>query len=141
MAVQIDRRGGGASGVTAYAAARYIAIAAALATAVLYVLIGFRVVWIGESAQGGTPDLLGFGLTLGATYTALALVIAFVQRRFVWIAVALVDLFVIVGYFAMWNLRVPPFEVWGLLTKAAQLVMFVALAYLAFRPRALEKMR
>lgn len=136
MAVQIDRRGAGMSGMTAYAAARYVAIAAVLAAAALYVLIGLRVVSVGESAQGGTPDLLGFGMALGATYFGLALVLAFVQRRVIWIAIALIDLVTIVGYFAMANLRVPPFEVWGLLTKTAQLVMFTALAYLVFRPRA-----
>src|SRR5690348_14762175 len=115
--------------------ARYIAVGAALAAAVLYVLIGFQVVAIGRSAQGGTPDLLGFGLAAGGFFAALAFLLALARGRLVWIPVAAADLVIVIAYFAMANLRDPQFEVWGLTVKAVQLVMFGALAYLAYRGR------
>ena len=115
--------------------ARYVAIGASLVAAALYVLIGFQVVSIGQAASGGTPDLLGFGLAAGGFFAALALVLVFAQGRLVWVPVAIADLAVIAAYFAMGNLRDPQFEVWGLSVKAAQLVMFGALAYLIYHGR------
>lgn len=136
MATHFDRRSIGATDGTRRDA-RVVAIGAALVTAALYMLIGFQVVSIGQSSQGGTPDLLGFGLTLGGAFVAAALLLALVQRRIAWIAVGVIDLVAIVGYFAMANLREPSFEIWGLLTKAAQLVLLGALVYLAVtRPAA-----
>jgi hypothetical protein len=36
-------------------------------------------------------------------------------------------------YFAVAELRSPPFELWGLLTKALQVVLLAAVVYLAIR--------
>jgi hypothetical protein len=115
--------------------ARYVAIAASLVAAALYVLIGFQVVSIGQAASGGTPDLLGFGLAAGAFFGALAVLMAFTQGRLIWIPIGLADVAVIVAYFAMANLREPQFEMWGLLVKAAQVVMLGALVYLVYTGR------
>jgi hypothetical protein len=115
--------------------ARFIAVVAAMAAAIFYVLIGFQVLAIGRSAQGGTPDLLGFGLAAGGFYAGLAILLALAQGRLVWIPVAAVDLVIVIAYFAMANLRDPQFEVWGLTVKAFQLVMFGALVYLAYHGR------
>jgi hypothetical protein len=112
---------------------RYLAVAGAVAAAVLYVLIGFQVVSIGQSSSGGTPDLLPFGLMAGGAFAVIALLLLFVRRRIVWVLVAAFDLFVILAYFAMSNLRVPPFEVWGLLVKASEAVTFAALVHMIVR--------
>lgn len=121
--------------ISAARLARYVAIAASAVAAALYVLIGFQVVSIGQAASGGTPDLLGFGLAAGAFFTALALLLVFAKGRLVWVPVAIADVVVVLAYFAMANLRDPQFEAWGLSVKAAQLVMFAALAYLIYRGR------
>lgn len=115
--------------------ARYTAVAASAVAAALYVLIGFQVLYIGQSAQGGTPDLLGFGLAAGGFFAAVAILLAFAQGRLVWVPVAVADLAVVIAYFAMANLRDPQFEIWGLTVKAVQLVMFGALAYLVYHGR------
>lgn len=121
--------------------ARYVAIAASFVAAALYVLIGFQVVSIGQAASGGTPDLLGFGLAAGAFFAGLALLLVFAQGRLVWVPVAIADVAVVVAYFAMAGLRDPQFEAWGLSVKAAQLVMFAALAYLIYRASAPARTR
>ncbi len=112
---------------------RYFASAAAAATAALYLLIGFGVLWVGEAAAGGTPDLLGFGLVTGGTFAAAAIALLVMHSRLVLLAVALLQVVAIVGYVAMSDLRTPPFEPWGLLVKACQVFVLVAVGYLFVR--------
>jgi peptidoglycan/LPS O-acetylase OafA/YrhL len=113
--------------------ARYVGAAAASVAAGLYLLIGLGVFDVGDSTAGGTPDLLAFGLMTGGTFALAALALLLRDSRLVAIAVAAWSLIVIVGYFAFAGVRTPPFEVWGLLVKACQLVVFGAAAYLAIR--------
>jgi hypothetical protein len=110
--------------------ARYIAAAAAAVTAILYFLIGFEVLWIGESASAQDAGLLGFGLTVGTVFAVAALLLLLIERRAVWVPVALLQVPVIIGYFALAGIRIPSFEIWGLTIKALQLVILVALVYL-----------
>jgi hypothetical protein len=112
---------------------RYVAVAAAGLTALLYVLIGFEVLFIGEAASGGNADLLAFGLLTGGAFAVIAALLAFAARRLVWIPVALLTLAVIVAYFAFAELRQPPFAFWGLAVKAVQVVLFGSVGYLAIR--------
>ena len=108
---------------------RAVAIAAAAASAILYVLIGFEVLEVGTS-KTGTNDILSFGLLMGAVYAVIAGVVAVVPWRWALAVVAILDALVIVGYFAVAGVREPPFELWGLLVKATQLVLLGALGYL-----------
>jgi hypothetical protein len=108
---------------------RAVAVAAAAASAVLYVLIGFEVLDVGNSTTG-TNDILGFGLMMGAVYALIAVVLALVSRTWVLATVWVLDLIVIAGYFTFAGLREPPFEAWGLLVKAVQLVLLVAVGYM-----------
>jgi hypothetical protein len=112
--------------------ARSIAAGAAGVSALLYYLIGFGILDIGESTSG-TTDLLGFGLSAGTTFAVAGLLVWFVRRRWLAGAIALLDLGVIIGYFVMAGIRVPPFEVWGMSIKAAQVVLLLAAGYLLFR--------
>ncbi|MBD0293190.1 MAG: hypothetical protein ICV70_06405 [Jiangellaceae bacterium] len=109
------------------------AAAAAAAVAVLYLLIGFGTLDIGSSADGSAGDLLGFGLSSGGVFALIAVVLLVVRRRWIWILIALFDALVIGVYFAAAELRDPPFELWGLLIKFLQLLVFVAVSYLAVR--------
>jgi hypothetical protein len=111
---------------------RAVAIAAAAITAVLYVLIGFEVLNVG-TAKSGTNDILSFGLLMGAVYGVIAVMLALASWRWLLAAIAVLDALVIVGYFAAAGVREPPFELWGLLVKAAQAVLLVALGYLLVR--------
>jgi hypothetical protein len=109
---------------------RILAAAAAAASALLYYLIGFGVLYIGESTTGEDAGLLGFGLMAGSTFLVAALLVWLMPRRWLLALVALLDVAVIVGYFAAAGIRDPSFEPWGLLVKAAQVVFLLALGYL-----------
>jgi|KBSMisStaDraftv2_1062788.scaffolds.fasta_scaffold912930_2 hypothetical protein len=108
---------------------RTVAVAAAAASAILYILIGFEVLDVGSS-RTGTNDILSFGLLMGAVYAVIAAVVALVPWRWVLGVVAIVDALVFIGYFALAGVREPPVELWGLLVKASQLVLLGAMAYL-----------
>jgi hypothetical protein len=56
-----------------------------------------------------------------------------VHRRWLVALIGLMDAAVIVGYFAMAEMRVPSFEVWGLSIKAAQVVLLLAIGFLLLR--------
>jgi hypothetical protein len=110
-----------------------VAVFTAAVAAVLYFLIGLGVLHIGRSTQGTGDDLLGFGLASGSAYLTIAVLIYFVRSRAVWILIAAFDAMVIVVYFAVAGIRVPPYEVWGVLIKVLQLVLLAAVVYLAVR--------
>lgn len=112
---------------------RLVGAAAAAASALLYYLIGFGVLYIGESTNGQDPGLLGFGLTAGTTFLVAGLLVVAFPRRWLLALIALLDLAVIVAYFAMGSIRDPSFELWGLLVKLAQAIFLLALAFLLLR--------
>jgi len=113
-------------------ALRTVGVVAAAASALLYYLIGFGLLDIGTSTDG-PPDLLAFGLIVGTTYVVIGLLLAlFWGSRWLLALIGLIDAAVILGYFAMASLRDPPFEVWGLLVKALQVILLVAIGILLF---------
>ena len=112
---------------------RYVGAAAATVTAVLYLLVGFEVLPVGEPTSGGPSDLLAFGLMAGGTFAVAAVALLLRDSRILSAAVAIWSLVTIVGYFAFAGLREPPFEIWGLAIKAGQVFVFGAAAYLAMR--------
>jgi hypothetical protein len=114
-------------------AVRLGAAIASLLSAVLYYLIGFEVLYVGESTNGVDPGLLAFGLSAGTTFVVCAVLLLVVERRLLWIVLATLNAVVIVAYFAMAGVRDPSFEWPGLAVKAAQLVTLGALALLAIR--------
>ena len=119
--------------------AQLTATVAALATALLYLLIGLGVLNIGTSTQDtGNQDLLGFGVASGVVYVTVAALVYLIKRRVVWILTAVLDFLVIVMYFAVASVRQPPYEIWGLLIKALELVLLGALIYLIYRSRKLS---
>ncbi len=113
---------------------RYLAAVAAAMAAVLYFLIGLGVLWVGDTTDGSAQDLFAFGAITGVTFAVTALLLARFQSRVLWMAVGVLQMIVIVGYVALSGIRTPPFEPWGLLVKACQVVVLAAVAYLVLRP-------
>jgi hypothetical protein len=109
--------------------ARTIAIAASIAAGAIYVLIGFGVVSVGTTPDGEAPGMLEFGLMSAAMSCAVAALVWRFRSRALWIAVAALQVLVIVFYVAVGlsGMRTPPFELWGILIKACQAVVLVAL--------------
>ncbi len=112
---------------------QYVAAPAAAAAAILYFLIGFAVLDIGTGADGTSEDLLGFGVTAGATFAVVAFLLLLVPRRVLLILIALLDAAVIVMYFAVAEIRDPPVELWGVLIKAFQVVLLGAVVFMIIR--------
>lgn len=111
-------------------AIRLIAAGAAAVTAGLYLLIGFGFLPVGEASSGETTDLFAFGVVLGTVFVVTAILLARFASRPIWLAAAILQVIVIIGYFAMSNLRVPAVEVNGLLVKLAQTVVLVSVGWL-----------
>lgn len=117
---------------------RTAAIGASLVAAALYLLIGFGILDIGESADGGNPGLFEFGAMMGAVFGITAVLLWFVRSRILWVAVAVIQVIVLVGYVAFASYREPPFDLWGLVIKGAQAVILAAMVYLVVRGRETE---
>jgi hypothetical protein len=114
----------------------WVTAAVALAAALVYLLIGLEVVYIGEARDGAAGDILGFGLSSAAAYVGVALVALFVHRRWALVAASVFVALTIGMYFAVSGVREPPFEIWGLLVKVLQVVVLGGLIALAVRGRA-----
>lgn len=109
---------------------RAVAAGAAGVAAVLYFLIGVGVISVGEAANGGAPDLFAFGAMVGGAFAVTALLLWFLESRVLWAAVAVLQVIVIAGYVIASDVRNPPFEIWGILVKVAQVVVLAAVAWL-----------
>lgn len=114
---------------------RIVAAGAALVAAGLYFLIAAGVLDVGESTNSQDPGLFEFGLIMGVTYVAVTLAILRFRSVVAWAAIAAIQLITLVGYVAASQIREPAFEVWGLLIKACQLAVLVAVAYLVLDRR------
>jgi apolipoprotein N-acyltransferase len=108
-----------------------LAVGSAAITAILYLLVGFGWLNIGEPAQGVTRGVLGFGLLVAVTYALVTFWLLRSQRRRTWIAIGLLNVLVIAVYFISRDARVPPFEWPGLAIQLVQLVTLLAVMVLA----------
>ena len=116
--------------------ARVVAALASLAAGALYLALGLGVVSVGESTQEATTDLFGFGVLMAAVSAVVAAAVWLLPAsRAVLAAVAVVQLVALVGYVAAAGLREPPFELWGVLVKASQAIVLVAVVDLWARAR------
>ncbi|HET7645914.1 MAG TPA: hypothetical protein VFM03_05455 [Candidatus Limnocylindria bacterium] len=112
---------------------RYVAAGLAAAMAAIYFLIGLGVLQV-VNGQAGDPSMLGFGASAGGAFLLGAILLAELDRRWLWIAGALLQVMVVWGYFAIAPDRDPAFEVWGLTLRVIQLPLLAALVWLALRP-------
>lgn len=107
---------------------RYIAVGLAGLTAVVYLLIGLRVLTVLE-----TPSDQIFGFFACAGYGLGVFLLLRYDRRAVVILGALFQVFVIYQYFDLAAQRAPAFELWGLLLRIPQAMILIALVYLEVR--------
>jgi len=111
---------------------RYVAAALAATMALIYFSIGAGVLNVVTPVDGDS-SMLGFGAAAGAAFLlGAALLVAF-DRRVLWILGAILQVFVVWGYFAVAPDRTPSFEAWGIALRVIQLPLFAALLYLAVR--------
>lgn len=109
---------------------RHVAAAMAAIAAAIYFLIGLQAVAVIENVAD-QPD---FGIPVGIAFALAAIVLALFDNRFLWAVGAALQALIILAYFAVSGERTPPFEMWGLLIRAAQIVLLVALVLLAATP-------
>ena len=109
---------------------RHLAAAMAAIAAAIYLLIGFQAVAVIDEVA----DQPAFGIPAGIAFALAAIVLARFDNRVVWAVGAVLQALIILMYFAVSGQRTPPFEVWGVLIRGAQVVLFVALVLLAVTP-------
>lgn len=109
---------------------RYGAALLSAAVAVIYFMIGFYVVSV---LDGPNPEQR-WGLAAGAAYALGTLLLVALDRRFLWVLGAALQVFVIWAYFDVAPRRLPAFEIWGILLRVVQVALLGALVYLAARP-------
>jgi hypothetical protein len=114
---------------------RELGAGASLVAAAIYALIGLGVLSVGTTTSGASTDLFAFGAIMAAGSVAIAAAMLRSTSRDVPIAIAVLEILVIVGYFAVAGVRVPPVELWGLLVKALQGVVLAAAVVLALHAR------
>jgi hypothetical protein len=110
---------------------RLFAAALSAGCAVVYLLIGFGAIY--EAPADGT-SLLFFGLPAGFAFALGAFLLLAADRRILWILGAAFQVFAIVAYLMVAEKRTPPFEVWGILLKVAQVGILGGLIYLIIQP-------
>ncbi len=106
----------------------YLTAALCALVAGLYFLIGFEVLSVLEPSTGQRA----FGLIAGSGYAVATLALLVIRRRWLYITGALLQAFIIFQYFSLASARVPAYEVWGLLIRLPQALIFLALLYLIF---------
>lgn len=104
----------------------------AAAVALVYALIGFEVLYVGETAPGD-PSLLWFGVPAALAFAFGAVVVLASERKLLWALGAAFQVFVIWAYFDVAPQRTPPFEPWGILLRVPQVAILLALSYLLVR--------
>jgi len=98
-------------------------------TALLYLLIGFNAVTVGDNI---TPsEQRAFGLAAAAVFSVGAIVATVWDRRWLWIAGAVGLGLIIMTYFNLAPERDPQFELWGILIRVVQAPLLAGLIYLA----------
>ncbi len=109
---------------------RYAAAALSALCAIVYVLIGFGLIYPLDEGSAETPGLLFFGVSAGLAFALGAFLLVTTDRRPVWILGAIFQVVVVWAYVSVADKRDPPYEPWGIALKIAQVAILAALAYL-----------
>lgn len=112
---------------------RYFAAILSAVTAAIYLLIGFQLV----SVLDNTADQY-FGFFAAAAYILGVFLLLIFDSRLVWSLGAILQVLVIYAYFDLASQRVPAFELWGILIRIVQVLLLIALTYLAVRTPAAQ---
>jgi hypothetical protein len=108
---------------------RYIAAAISAVIAIVYFLIGFRIVSVLN-----TPENQTFGIAAGGMFVFGAVLLLAFDNRLLWIFGAALQMMIIFVYFNVAPMRIPSYEAWGILIRVAQVGLLISLLYLAARP-------
>jgi hypothetical protein len=100
--------------------------------AAIYFLIGLGVLDVGGTTDGGT-DIFAFGMIAGSGFLLWAVLLALVDRRWLWAVGVIFQLLVYAMYVVVSGMRVPPFETWGITLRIVQLPLLIAMVYLTVR--------
>jgi hypothetical protein len=100
-----------------------------IATAAIYLGIGLGVLRVVDAAEGA-PDLFGFGASAAAAFLFGTVLLLRFDHRGLWVLGAILQVSVVVMYFAVAPQRTPSFEAWGLLIKVLQVAIFAGLLFL-----------
>ncbi len=111
---------------------RYGAAAVAAIMAAIYFLIGLGVLDVGGT-DSDRAFLWVFGALAGGAFLLGAALLLAVDRRWVWVAGLIFQVFVYWAYVDVSKTRTPPYETWGITLRVIQLPLLVALGYLAVR--------
>jgi hypothetical protein len=112
---------------------RYAAAALAATMAGIYYLIGLGVLDVGGSTDPeAATGMFAFGAMAGTGFLVGAILLAFFDRRILWILGAVLQVLVFAMYIAVSSTREPPFELWGIALRLLQIPLFAALVYLAW---------
>jgi hypothetical protein len=113
-------------------AVRYAAAAIAATMAAIYYLIALDILTVVDPASG-TTGMFEFGVMAGSAFLLGALLLAFFDRRALWVIGATFQALAFAVYIGAASAREPQFELWGLLLRVLQVALFGALIYLAVR--------
>jgi hypothetical protein len=108
-----------------------VAAASTAVMAVIYLLIGARIVDVIDPAD----DQPMFGFVAAGFFAALTVAVALIRRPVVWLSALAIHLFVMFVYFDLAPERVPHYETWGLALRSLQLPAIAALGWLAVARR------
>ena len=106
--------------------ALYLAAGLAALIAMVYLLIGLRVLEVIKP----TDDQPAFGFVAAGFFLLLAVVLLAFRRRTVWVIAALIQPFIIFVYFNLASEREPSYELWGITLRVLQVPLVLALVYL-----------
>ncbi len=107
--------------------ARYLAAAMAGVAAVIYLLIGAGVLQVVDGDQSGMAT---FGFAAASGFVLGVILLLAWKHPLVWVLGALLQIIVIVMYFAVGPDRTPHYEVWGLALRIPQVLILASLVYL-----------
>lgn len=115
---------------------RYVAAGLSAVIAGIYFLIGIGVLVVVDpgAAAPDAPPMLVFGASAGGAFLLGAVLLAELDRRWLWILGAILQVLVAWGYFTVAADRTPAFEAWGITLRIIQVPLLAALVYLAVRP-------
>lgn len=111
---------------------RLAAAGASAAMAAIYFLIGLGVLSVGSSTSGESVDMFLFGFSAGTAFLILAGLLAFTDRRWLWILATIFQVWVYVIYVGAAGIREPQFEIWGITLRLIQIVLLAGLMYLSW---------
>ncbi len=117
---------------------RCFAAAMAGAAAAIYLLIGAGVLQVVDGDQAGMAT---FGFAAAGGFVLGVVLLLLWKHPLVWVLGALLQIVVIVMYFAVGPDRTPHYEIWGLVLRIPQVLILASLTYITAAHRISTRVR